>query len=179
MCFLAAPNSYRKMLFLLRTKKLGIRNPETLAERYVRSYGHLIPGDVEVFELDEEGLAATRLWQPPSTSQGVVEPSRHVGIEKPMGQRAVFQLKLHKTYYNQGFFNVTREFDHNVGAEGPIDLTLRGVGQIEGYANRRANANGTARVMGRIPLRDWFQRMYSEGDTILIRFETPRRLVLG
>ena len=51
MYFLAAPKSYRKMLFILRTKKLGVRNPETLAERYVRTYGHLIPGDVEVFEL--------------------------------------------------------------------------------------------------------------------------------
>ena len=52
--FLAAPKFYRKMLFISKTKKLGIRNHETLAERYVRTYGHLIPGDVEVFELDEE-----------------------------------------------------------------------------------------------------------------------------
>lgn len=91
----------------------------------------------------------------------------------------VFRLRLWKTYYNQGFFNVRREFDQYVGDEGPVTLMLRGNGRIAGYVNRSANLNGTARVMGRATLRDWFQSNYSVGDTVPVRFETPRRLILG
>ncbi len=91
----------------------------------------------------------------------------------------VFQLKLWKTYYNQGFFNVPRQFDHCVGDEGPVTLVLCGNGRIAGYINRSANLNGTSRVMGRAALRDWFQSNYSVGDTVPVRFETPRRLILG
>ena len=99
--------------------------------------------------------------------------------EKLRSANSVFPLTLWKTYYNQGFFNVPREFDHFVGDEGPVTLMLCGDGRVSSYINRSANLNGTARVMGRVALRDWFQSTYSEGDTIPVRFETPRRLILG
>lgn len=91
----------------------------------------------------------------------------------------VFSLRLYKTYYNQGFFNVPRAFDHLVGDEGTVTLALDGSSEIKGHIDRRANPNGTARVFGRVPLRNWFQRNYSEGDTVPVRFESPRRMVLG
>ena len=96
-----------------------------------------------------------------------------------MSERPILHLKLWKTYYKQGFFNIPREFDHMVGDEGPMTLTILGGGQIGADVNRSANGNGTARIMGRTALRDWFQRTYSEGDTVPIRFDTPRRLYLG
>ncbi len=60
--FIAAPKSYRKMLFMPETEKAGKRNPATLVEHYVRRYGHFIPDDVEVYELNESNLAARRVW---------------------------------------------------------------------------------------------------------------------
>lgn len=49
--FLVAPQGYRKILFVLRD--VSERRGETLAEYYVRTYGHLIPEDVEIWEYDE------------------------------------------------------------------------------------------------------------------------------
>ena len=91
----------------------------------------------------------------------------------------IFPLRLWPTYYNSGSFNVLREYDHLVGGEGPVTLVLRGDRPIEGKINRTANLNATARVMGGAALRDWFQRTYAEGDALAVRFETPRRLILG
>ena len=91
----------------------------------------------------------------------------------------VFPLKLWPTYYNSGFFNVLREYDHLVAGEGPLTLVPRGDRPIEGKINRTANLNGTARIMGGTALRDWFQGTYSEGDVVSVQFETPRRLFLG
>ena len=50
--FLVAPQGYRKILFVLRD--VSERRRETLAEYYVRTYGHLIPEGVEIWEFDEE-----------------------------------------------------------------------------------------------------------------------------
>lgn len=49
--FLVAPPGFRKILFVLRD--MSERRQETLAEYYIRTYRHLIPGDVEIWEFDE------------------------------------------------------------------------------------------------------------------------------
>ena len=49
--FLAAPQHYRKILFVLRDARAN--SGETLAQYYVRTYTHLIPDGVEVWEYDE------------------------------------------------------------------------------------------------------------------------------
>lgn len=67
--FHAAPDSFRKVLFISKTGKKGIRNPETFAEHYLRRYGHLIPDDVEVWEFDSESLVARQLLAPPGTGK--------------------------------------------------------------------------------------------------------------
>ena len=60
--FVAAPDAYKKMLFMPKTGKLGKRRPETLVEHYVRRYAHFIPDDVEIYELNESDLSAIRAW---------------------------------------------------------------------------------------------------------------------
>lgn len=52
--FIAAPSSFRKMLFLAETER---RRSDTLAEYYVRQKDHLIPDDVEIWELSSDGSA--------------------------------------------------------------------------------------------------------------------------
>ena len=62
--FVAAPSSYKKMLFMPKTGKVGKRRPATLVEYYVRLYGHFIPNGVEIYEMDESDLSASRVWPP-------------------------------------------------------------------------------------------------------------------
>lgn len=49
--FLAAPRHYRNILFVLRDTR--VRTGETLAQYYIRTYVHLIPNGVEIWEYDE------------------------------------------------------------------------------------------------------------------------------
>ena len=49
--FLVAPPGLRKILFVLRD--MSEWRQETLAEYYIRTYRHLIPEDVEIWEFDE------------------------------------------------------------------------------------------------------------------------------
>jgi len=61
MYFHSAPSSYRKLLFLPKTEKSGIRISETFAEYYVRLHMHFIPDQVEIWELHEMNLQARRV----------------------------------------------------------------------------------------------------------------------
>jgi hypothetical protein len=54
--FHAAPSEYKKILFVLRDLRRG--TGESLAHYYVRTFGHLIPSGVEVWEYDEASHAA-------------------------------------------------------------------------------------------------------------------------
>lgn len=48
--FSCAPSSYRKIFFVLRDERA--KTGETLVSYYLRTYGHLIPGDIEIWEYD-------------------------------------------------------------------------------------------------------------------------------
>lgn len=50
--FQCAPNKYRKILFVLRDERIS--TGETLADYWVRTYGHLIPKGVEIWEYNEK-----------------------------------------------------------------------------------------------------------------------------
>ena len=57
-----------------------------------------------------------------------------------MNTTPVFHLKLEETYYNQGFFNVRRDWDHLVRTtDGPVTLILDGFGELQARVDRRAN----------------------------------------
>lgn len=89
-------------------------------------------------------------------------------------------LTLHKTYYNQGFFNIRVDVDRYVRQdEGRVKLVLGNAGEIDALVNRRANQNGTARVLCGVALSNWFKRNYRMGAKIPMRFVTPNRIILG
>ena len=98
-----------------------------------------------------------------------------------MNARQVFQLTLHPTYFNQGFFNVLTDFHRYVRPdEGPVTSVLGNRFQeVDAPVDRSLNTNGPARIMGGAPLRRWFQARYREMDVVPVRFEAPDRLVLG
>ena len=91
----------------------------------------------------------------------------------------VFVLKLEKTYYEQGFFNVLVDYDRYAGPAGPVELVLGSEATVTGRIDRKANTNGTARILGGAPLRDWFQRHHAQGDVLPVRFTSPRVLQFG
>lgn len=57
--FLAAPNIYQKILFVLRD--FSRERNETLAQYYFRTNSHLIPKGVEILEFDERKGTAKRI----------------------------------------------------------------------------------------------------------------------
>ena len=57
--FLVAPKGYRKIMCVL--KDYSEKRNETLAEYYLRTYKHLVPADVELWEYDESSKAAIQL----------------------------------------------------------------------------------------------------------------------
>ena len=91
------------------------------------------------------------------------------------------QLTLHKTYYNQGFWNIPVDLDRYVRKdEGPTTLLLgKSHRKIQAHVNRSANQNGTARIMGKSALRDWFQQNYAVMDSVPLRFISPTLIVMG
>jgi hypothetical protein len=52
--FVAAPATYRKVLFVLKS----VRHGESLAHYYIRRYEHFIPKDVEIWEYEPETNSA-------------------------------------------------------------------------------------------------------------------------
>ena len=57
--FLASPENYRKIMFVLRD--YSEKRSETLAEYYLRTYAHLVPGDVEFWEYDPLNSTAVQM----------------------------------------------------------------------------------------------------------------------
>ncbi|WP_238533054.1 hypothetical protein [Vibrio anguillarum] len=57
--FFTAPAGYRKIMFVLRD--FSVKRNETLAQYYIRTYKHLIPNDVELWEYDENTKCASKL----------------------------------------------------------------------------------------------------------------------
>jgi len=84
----------------------------------------------------------------------------------------IFRLKLEKTYYEKGFFNVPVDFDRYVlASDGLIELILgKGNLPITGKVYRTANQNGTARIWGGAKLRDWFKANFKSHDIVTVDF---------
>jgi hypothetical protein len=92
----------------------------------------------------------------------------------------IFKLILHKTYFNQGFFNVIVDFDRYVRkSDGPVRIRL-GHSEIEivGKINRTVNNNGTARVLGGVSLRDWFQNNFEPMETVSVDLSSQDVIVI-
>lgn len=92
---------------------------------------------------------------------------------------ATFPLKLQKTYYEKGFFNVTVDYQNYVRPDsGPVTLVLANTGQtLEGRVSREANRNGTPRIYGNNNLRDWFQNNFKLLDTVNIDLVSNDKMI--
>ena len=82
-----------------------------------------------------------------------------------------FQFILQPTYYKNGFFNVSVDNQHLFGLHGSgLDIYC-GPEKVlvRGRFDRTANTNGTPRVQGYVPLRDWFQVNFEPMESVTVR----------
>lgn len=93
----------------------------------------------------------------------------------------VYELTLHKTYYDKGFFNLGVSVDALVRPDnGPIMIELGGPHRrIEGHVDRNANLNGTPRIFGGAELRNWLQKTFSMGDRVEVQVLRPDALLIA
>lgn len=84
--------------------------------------------------------------------------------------RRTFEVKLGKAYWDQGFFNVRVKDDELFGNDNkPLNIFLGDEPRaIVGYVNRRANPNGTPRIMAPVAMKEWMRRSAKLGGTILV-----------
>lgn len=92
-----------------------------------------------------------------------------------------FQLILHPTYYEKGFFNVPILESKLFGDDGEnIEIYLGKYSDpVVGVINRKANSNGTPRIMGGRALREWIRQNYKELESLRISIFSPCSIRLG
>lgn len=90
----------------------------------------------------------------------------------------VYQLRLFKTYYEKGFFNIGVSSESLIRPDnGRITIQLEGTREsLVGKVKRDVNNNGTPRVFGRAALRDWFQRNFNIHDTVEVVILSPNEI---
>lgn len=95
-----------------------------------------------------------------------------------MGVLPEYKLKLRKSYYENGFFNIAVAVDRFVRPDsGSIAIELGSArARINGTVNREANPNGTARIHGGPQLRNWLQRSFKEGAVVDVVILAPGKL---
>jgi hypothetical protein len=117
-----------------------------------------------------------------SAPEDVISLPVSVATESTPGIPATgtFVFVLQQTYYRSGFFNVGVTSEKLLGADGEtIELFLGEASQPTlGTINRRANSNGTPRVVGGTGLRDWFVANASIGGTIAVDVLSPTAIRL-
>ncbi len=97
-----------------------------------------------------------------------------------MNHMPTFDLTLQKTYFKMGFFNVGVGCDRHVRkTEGPVRLRLGRDGrEVAARVDRHATQNGTPRIMGGVPLRDWFQANFKPMGTVAVDLASHDVIVL-
>ena len=117
----------------------------------------------------------------PEWNGGKVEDPRPVPV-MPQSEpefanefRETFTFTLQPTYYKSGFFNVGVTDQKHLGADGATIEFFLGdeLKPILGTINRRANLNGTPRVMGGTALRDWFKASAQVMESISVEVLSP------
>jgi len=100
--------------------------------------------------------------------------------ERAVPSVGTFSFVLQPTYFRTGIFNVGVSSQKFFGADGEtIELFLGTSEQpILGTINRRANANGTPRIIGGSGLRDWFSSSASESAEISVQVLSPTAIRL-
>ncbi len=111
--------------------------------------------------------------------QALPSPVNESGKQRSSNLR-VFKVRIGKAYYENGFFNVGVKDADYFSPDG-ADITV-GLGKtsrlINATINRRANPNGTPRIMCGTGYRDWVQRNYNIGESFRVEIYNPLSILL-
>lgn len=110
----------------------------------------------------------------------IVEKTVNIIQEKKHSLIPTFLITMGKTYFDQGFFNVSVDFERYFAAdkaEVVIELP-EAFDDVTGKINRSANANNTPRIMGGVEFRDWIQSHVRLGKSIRVIVESPNRIAI-
>lgn len=101
-------------------------------------------------------------------------------LEPPLEPIDIFQLVLHPSYFNSGFFNVPVAHSASIAEDAePIEIFCGGsTNPISGAINRRANQNNSPRILGGTGLRDWFQSNLSVMQKVTVTVHTPNSICI-
>lgn len=109
--------------------------------------------------------------------RGIVLPDSELELVAERSSQPVkgFSFTLQPTYFNQGFFNVPTASQELLGGDGEIIEMLLGddIDPVLGSINRRANTNGTPRIMCGSGLRNWFGAHGATGNKIEVEVLSP------
>lgn len=133
--------------------------------------------DTLIYEINPEWNLAGRNLIPVDTESENPELSKEPKSNDALiPVSATLAISLGEAFYNQGFFNIGREYSHLIGADNAaIDIQLGSNADktIQGYINRTANRNGTPRIMGGKELRDWVKNNFKPNDTLNVDIISP------
>jgi len=89
-----------------------------------------------------------------------------------------YELTLHKTYYEKGFFNLGIDVDNYIKPNnGTIHIFLgESKKEIIGRLNRDANLNSTPRIYGGNELKSWIQQHFNLKDLVLVYILSPNKI---
>jgi hypothetical protein len=101
-------------------------------------------------------------------------------IESIHDAKSSFSVDIGKTYFENGFFNVPVRYADAFGPDKSLLHVYCGGGRklVRAWVNRRATTNGKPRIMGGAALRDWFQELLREGDSITVRVLSQSEIVI-
>lgn len=109
------------------------------------------------------------------------QPTASIVLASPGASAASFTVRLGKTYYERGFFNVPVAFSRQFGAHGASVELHCGDERVRLHAvlDRKANQqSGTPRLYGKSELAYWFQRRFQLDDLLKVTVLGPTSLVL-
>lgn len=96
-------------------------------------------------------------------------------------QNQQFEITLHPSYYEKGFFNLNTMASGLITSKpGSIDLFLGKARQkVAARLDRTSQTNGTPRIHGGRVLIDWLQNHFGLGDIVTVTIESPSSLHLA
>lgn len=90
-----------------------------------------------------------------------------------------FNVKLGTAYYHQGFFNVGIKNSIFLSPKHRDNILIQ-LGNspkiIQGYINRSANPNGTARIMCGVEYTQWIQKHFNPNDQFKVEILSPKSI---
>lgn len=133
---------------------------------------------IRVIDPEWNGGATECVVGVPASSLGELATAQEQTLEQVIPAVRTFSFILQPTYFRMGFFNVGVSSQNLLGADGEtIELFLGDSTQpILGSINRRANGNGTPRIMGGTGLRDWFNAATSISANISVAVLSPNAI---